>query len=522
MKNRNITKLLLAPLFAFLLVGCKGGSTPSPSSEVPPSSEDPYGNYTQVNNGVYSNRALEDAIGMTALTSTGTQKLLVVPIVFSNTHSAATPENHEMLQKVFFGNSDDTGWESVASYYHKSSFGNLTLTGEVRDYFYVDWATDTFAKLPVSPTQEMGAGNYWDPTHHMIEKIYETLDAETLKAHDLDNDGHVDALWMIYMADIHATADDDTFWAYKFYWNRYANNEKPTPNVYAWASYQFAFRGLGYNILKPDAHTFIHETGHIFGLPDYYDYDKKTAPAGTLDMMDYNVGDHNIYSKFRLNWAKPYYVTGDSNITLKPSATNGEFILIKDNWNGHAYDEYLLLEYYTPTGLNEKDSLDTGYTEAGQQSGTKNYTASGVKIWHVDSRLLTYRYAENGEQLQSVGWNDKVEYDDLSFTEIGPSNTGSRSRVPNAAGTGYESSSTQKLLHLLNGTGRGGNTGNWLKTQSSATNEALFKTGQSIEADQYLKYFQYLETFNDTTSVGYSITIGEMTEQGVEIQIRKA
>ena len=72
---------------------------------------------------------------------------------------------------------------------------------------------------------------------------------------------------MVYIAEIKALGgEDDPFWAYKFYWNRYANTEKPTPNTYAWASYKFADEGVGYNFNIPDAHTYIHETGHMFGL----------------------------------------------------------------------------------------------------------------------------------------------------------------------------------------------------------------------------------------------------------------
>ena len=45
-------------------------------------------------------------------------------------------------------------------------------------------------------------------------------------------------------------------------------------------------------------------------------------------MMDRNIQDHNMYSKYRLNWSKPFVLrtlifTYDSRIT-------GDFIIIKD------------------------------------------------------------------------------------------------------------------------------------------------------------------------------------------------
>ena len=46
---------------------------------------------------------------------------------------------------------------------------------------------------------------------------------------------------------------------------------------------------------------------------DYYNYDAGDessttpylAPAGCLDMMDFNIGDHMAYSKFLLGWIEP-------------------------------------------------------------------------------------------------------------------------------------------------------------------------------------------------------------------------
>ena len=55
-----------------------------------------------------------------------------------------------------------------------------------------------------------------------------------------------------------------------------------------------------YGYGKVDAHTYIHEMGHMLGLPDYYDYSFKSSPTGMYDMQDNNVGDHNPFSKMHL------------------------------------------------------------------------------------------------------------------------------------------------------------------------------------------------------------------------------
>lgn len=485
--------------------------------------------YYKVEEGTnFSNRALDDAMDMSALNSLGTQKLLVIPVVFTNTQNVATEENHAMLERVFFGESDDTGWESVASYYKKSSYGRLNLTGEVMPYFQLDYSTIDLANKFVSATQKIGPGNYWDETHHVIEDIYNTYDAELLKEYDTDGDGFVDALWMVYMADINAAGSESSvFWAYKFYWNRLANKNKPTPNTYAWASYRFATEGVGYTHEKPDAHTYIHETGHVLSLPDYYDYDsdhtgmQATNPTGGLDMMAYNVGDHNPYSKYRYNWLEPYVFTGDVDIPLKPFESSGDTILIKNEWNQTAYDEYLLIDYYTPTGLNAKDSEGRGYaSQSNPNSGTRNFTKAGVRIWHVDSRLVRHTFNENDE-LESSKWTNEIYGDEYVYTDVGPSNTASRSRADESV----EQPERFKLLHLLDAKGRTSKVGNWLRSGTVSGDDALFVEGQIIEADDWGKYLQTEDksaTFNDGSAIGYSVEIGEMTDNQVIIKIRVA
>lgn len=549
MKQKISKKMLIALLGVLVITSCNNTSSSNDgsisldeasigSSAETVSSEEiytgPVDEYFRAEVGSnFGNRAIDHTKEMTALDSLGEQKLLVVPVVFTNTGGFATEEHHDMIERVFFGESEETGWESVASYYYKSSYGKLTLTGEVAPYFYLDYSTFELAGKHVDQDgQYIGEGFYWDQTHHVIEDIYNTYDAEYLKEFDQDGDGFVDAFWMVYMADIGAAGDDsDVFWAYKFYWNRLPDVAKPTPNTYAWASYTFARDGRGYSFTEPDAHTFIHETGHVLSLPDYYDYDvdsktgmQETNPSGGLDMMAFNVGDHNPYSKYRYNWLEPYVVEGNADITIAPFESSGDTILLKNGWNGHAYDEYLLFDFYTPTGLNEKDSEDGGYISKRSQnsSGTQNIQIPGVRIWHVDSRLLEFKYNSQGE-LVSRTWTDDIYGDNYTFTDIGPSNTTSRSRGQKLKGsTEVEDASNYKLLHLLNAEGRTGKTGNWLRTGTTAGRRALFQEGDVIHADGWLKYLQVSDTFNDGTPIGYKVEIGEMTEEGVTIKFRVA
>ena len=224
-----------------------------------------------------------------------------------------------------------------------------------------------------------------------------------LSEYDSNLDGFIDGIWLVYgernySHKANATDDDvNLLWAYTFWEN---NNspviDNPKANVYCWGSYDFMYEGLSNaNTMKIDAHTFIHETGHMLGLDDYYDYDEKSTlnPTGCLDMMDYNIGDHNAYSKFLLGWVEPQVFNFESGLySLRPFESSGDCLLISTSRNNNIspLEEYLLIEYYTPTGLNEFDSI---------YSYTSKYpllfTQKGVKVYHVDSRLGEFKKNES-------------------------------------------------------------------------------------------------------------------------------
>ena len=175
-----------------------------------PISVDPEGlqNFYKPTSFIYENDVLGKSIDVATWRSVGNQKILVVPVKFTNSPIyGGDAEIKANLQKTFFGQSADTGWESLASFYEKSSYGKLKISGEVLDPHVMNYDTGTLE------TKEENE-NYWDPTHYVLESIYDTLPAAKLKEYDLNNDGHVDAIFMVYLA----PTSGDVFWAYQYYW----------------------------------------------------------------------------------------------------------------------------------------------------------------------------------------------------------------------------------------------------------------------------------------------------------------
>ena len=470
----------------------------SSSSSESSSSEDTGSGYYKASAFTTSFNDMKEAAGYVNLPSTGTQKVLVIPVNFTDygcanlSRGCATTRTD--IETTFFGSSSSTGWQSVSSYYASSSYGNLNLTGTVTPWFTLD----------KSRTQLNALTGYNDPTYYVLRKAvewYKTQTGTTLTEYDQNQDGYLDAVWLVY-ANNYSTASDSIYWAYTFWdYQQSPNLSSPVANVYAWASYNFMWEG-GYTESgnpKVDAHTFIHETGHVLGLDDYYTYDDGDwCAAGGVDMMDYNIVDHNAYSKMAMGWTLPYVTDKTAHeftITLNPFESSGDCLILKNNWNGSPLDEYLLLEFYTPTGVNALDSATGGYPG----NGLAGFSVPGIKIYHIDSRMGTFN-----SSYEFVNFTDTIVNNNSYYTDLAVSNTASYSYA----------NQNYKLIHLL----EAGKT-NTFKSGGTADNDTLFFAGKTFSHSAYANFFYNSGKFNDNTAIGYSVYINSISPTSATLTI---
>jgi M6 family metalloprotease-like protein len=339
-----------------------------------------------------------------SLGPTGTEKVLVIPVEFTDYPFASSSygdQYPDAINRVFNGKgSAETGyWESVASFYAKSSLGQLTLSFEIAPVYATGLSTSDLLST-------YGASAQYFASVSMAQKAVDFYAGKygvgSTKKFDGDNDGYVDAVWLIYSAPDFSKVSyhlpgSDLFWAFcTDDVSSSANFTTPTLHSYGWASLDFMETGT--SAPNVDAHTLIHETGHLLSLPDYYSYDINTSvatgPEGGLTMMDLNIGDIDSFSKIALGWANPYVVSEDCTVTIKPNASSGDCILLADHWNGTAFDEYLLFDLQTAIGVNQLDS------SASYDYRPAYFSNPGVRLYHVDARLVEYKYLSSTESPQ--------------------------------------------------------------------------------------------------------------------------
>ena len=345
-------------------------------------------NANHAGNKLYSNILLDEFgwCGLPSIDATNpnnvvNENVLVIPVEFPDYKFPAGAK--AKIEKGFFGTEAQTGWESLKTYYAKSSYGKIVFGGLVLDIFTTSQNSSYYAGLENGEqTIIKQALTYFNPTIQYSE-------------FDINNDDCIDAIYLIYarpMVHEEANANDDFWWAWTYqYYQSSSVFDGVEPGYYVWQSYHFfdeafiSYSGpSGYKqYIDVNSTTLIHETGHLFGLDDYYDYDTSTGPDGGLggfDMMDYNAGDHNSFSKIMLGWTIPMIVQNTITIDLKPFESSGEVLLLPASWKASSstsyFSEYLLVEYYTPTGLNEALA-----------NGDYLFENAGVKIFHVDATL---------------------------------------------------------------------------------------------------------------------------------------
>ena len=339
--------------------------------------------------------------------SIGEVNILVIPISFLNSNKTNLDEKKIYIQNAFFGESSKNLNESLSSFYNKSSYGNLIIKGKVSDFYNLDMSAEN---LKNSYSSALNASRYvLNQALNWYKSSYDDINM-----FDNDKDGYIDLIYLIY--DHPYSYDRNSlFWAYTDRINakesivgETINTSEPYASTYIWLSYDFINSN---NNTISDSHVVNHEFGHALGLDDYYN-DSIYQPLGYSDIMDCNLGDHNPYSKMALDWITPIVVKDKGKITIKTFQTSGECILIPiGDYNDTIFDEFLLLEYYSPTHLNYKDTLlQYQYVAGNNVEYISLFNQYGLKVYHVDARLA---YVKNKNLNNNIAIVDSDNAHDL-------------------------------------------------------------------------------------------------------------
>lgn len=438
-----------------------------------------------------------------AIPNKGEPNLLVIPVYFSDSGNFIDSSKKDIvrndIEKAFFGTKEDIGYESVSSYYATLSSNKCILKGTVTNWVEVEPSYMTYSisedetKSLVSSTVE----DYFSKAN-IMRTVY-----------DSDENGYLDGVVIIYAApdyeNFRNSASYSNFWAYTNWIDVKPNIESPVACNFMWASYDFMYSrdtalskignpfGSGdTSFCSIDTHVFIHEIGHMFGLIDYYDYSYQFSPAGAFSMQDHNVGCHDPYSVMALGWCDPYMPTESCTITLNTFQSSRECIILSNSWNeiNSPFDEYLVVELYSPDGLNEFDHLHSY-----QGTRATGPDEIGIRLWHVDARLLYGLYNDATKFTCDPTFKSSKIMHMMSNTYSG----GSAKGYTTPLGGNY---TKFNLLQLI----RNEETETY-QPHNSFDKYSLFKDGNKFSMNTFGKQFPNTAKLNTNKVLGWNFTV---------------
>ena len=439
----------------------------------------------------------------------GQPKLLVIPLWYNDSTNyvaeAKQTSVHEDIEKAFFGTNGDTGWRSVKTYYQEESGGLLNLQGVVSDYLQVPASADFFDSVDrIKRNVEI-----------LIDTYFEANPGQSRKDFDTNNDGVLDGV--VFM-NCSRRVNSDV--------RGHCNNTESTPNIsypvssfYMWVSIFDMYGsnyyshtgvmsdndGYGYtNHCELSTTIYIHEMGHMLGVQDYYDYSFTYSPAGDFTMQDTeSIGSHDAFSVMAYGWADPYIPTDSCVVKIGAFQSTKDLILLTPHWNKQdsAFDEYLLLELYTPTGLNEFNSEYDSY-------GRTLPTEAGIRLWHVDARLAAFI---------SHQYCDRLTTDALCQYKYWYAMSNTYGNLWNASPLGSSYYDYNLLQFIRNDTDI-----TYRPKASSSTNDTMFKDGDSFDMTTFGGQFKNTGKLNSGLSLGWSFSVvisgtGDNTEATITL-----
>lgn len=450
----------------------------------------------------------------------GQTKLLIIPVWFTDSSTFISNKStvRSNIETAYLGTAAETGWHSVKSYYETESQGRLTLNGTVSEWYECGKSYREYS--PESASGEKTSGLVLSA----VDAYFRKHTNEKRSDYDTDGDGYLDGVMLIYGApDYSSFGKQDrpgeeqysNLWAY-CYWiqDKGAKNlASPGANSFFWASYDFmyssgitarsktgrsSYGGGDTSRCKLDAHTYIHEMGHIFGLDDYYDYgDNSYSIAAGFSMQDLNVGGHDPYSTMAFGWADPYIPNKSVSLTIGSFQKTHDLILLSPSWNEYdsPFDEYFLLELYTPTSLNAFDC-----TYSYRNKYPRGPSKTGIRLWHVDSRLV---HIDEISRDRDGNEEPVLSLENLTANPDYATPHGIMQAFSNSINSDYSAlDDNYNLLQLVRNNVRAPR-----YSADNITNADLFGDGASFSMDKYQSQFANGDKLNSGEALGWSFTV---------------
>ncbi len=326
--------------------------------------------------------------------SMGSARLLVLMVDFSDAPHLENQTAADLESKVFgAGDSRLFPFDSLAEYYRRSSYGQLTITGDVVGWVRAPHSRAYYDALIAEYDRQYPGGGVVGASSALVRDVCMQLDGEIdFSRYDGNHDGAVDGIILKYAGEPFP-AMPTIFHAYKCEIWPFDDCRYDGTAIRRYVLSFFSSRtwGIWYTHIYPlyEPEVDIHETAHLLGLQDFYDGNGGAGPKGATggwEFMDAGYGDLSVFSKYLLGWIRPTIIDGDGQaIDLQPSSISRDAVLIMPNASSDSYAEFFMVQYIEP-GQGNVPAWLPEYRD-GSDYGPVPFNRTGLLIWHVDARL---------------------------------------------------------------------------------------------------------------------------------------
>lgn len=316
---------------------------------------------------------------LTGLPTTGTPRVLTLLIDFEGRRANVRhPQiTADRIRQNIYGDGtaeaqDFRPFESVNSYYERASEGRLDLQGDVVGFYNYPGTQESVASFSSEPDNAV--------LFDLIADALRAFDATTdFSQYDNDGDGYIDALNVIYSGE---RGNWSTFWwAYK--WQFFSPASQRTFfDGKRLSTFTFQSLDTRANNSDFDPQTLIHETGHLLGLPDLYDYKRgqgNEGGVGGFDIMDANKGNPNAFFRWMMDWIQPEIVAAGAPVERSLRASG-------DMTAGDEAKAIVIFPEARQTPFQEFFLVENRH-RIGNDGGQSFLPSDGLAIWHVDATL---------------------------------------------------------------------------------------------------------------------------------------
>jgi len=338
---------------------------------------------------------------------TGTRKVATLAIEFTDVVHSSGNTVAALQNKI-------TGSNSMKTYFDEVSYGNLTIEGTA--YGWYEAPND----MAYYGAPEGGGSDSRNFYQLVAEAVIDADPYIDFSQYDTNRDRIIDGICLV-----HAGRDEATGGGQNAIWSKQSVYPGTLRVDGVYVGYYFTvseFSPVG---------VYVHEFGHMLGLPDLYDTDYSSTGVGVWDLMGSGAwGDWgrtpshpSAWSKVYLGWAQP---------TVISNYVEGQRVRYME---GNAPDVIKL----PTTKTQEYFLLENRY-----QSGYDRYLpGSGLLIWHIDtdviSQWLYYNRVNNNEARKGVDLEEASGVQDL---DTRGSNDGDSSDPWKNSPTGFTPDST--------------------------------------------------------------------------------